>query len=821
MSDNYAGHGDPPKPVGMRAERPPTPDQQDSRFREMVRQSPFSMMIFGPSGRVLEVNPAFEEMWGVSASAVAGYNPFENEQSHAHGMVPFLERAFAGETVVMPEAPYDAALTASGGRRRWIRTFAYPVKDEAGRVSQVVFMHEDVTARREAEEKLRYQLHLTETITSRAGEALFLMDSAGRVTFMNPAAEEMFGWGQAELQGKALHDVIHYQRPDSTPFPLAECTLGRVMTSGESVRGHEDVFYARGGRPVLVRCSNAPVFEGGRIAGAVLAVSDITANRRAEQELRESEGRLRQMADAMPQIVWVTRPDGYHEYYNQKWYEYVGLDYERTKGHHWADPLHPEDRARARERWALALSTGEPYEIEYRFRRHDGAYRWFLGRALPVRDEAGEIVKWFGTCTDIDDAKRADEERARLLANEQASRARAEEANRLKDEFLATGSHELRTPLTAIAGWAHMLGEGGLDPDTARRAVSVIRRNAEQQQQLIEDILDVSRIITGKLKLESQRLDVASVVGSALDTVRPAAEAKSIQLRSDFGRGAEVVGDPRRLQQVVWNLLANAVKFTPPGGEVRVSAERLLRHVRIEVSDTGQGIMQEFLPYVFDRFRQADGSTSRQHGGLGLGLSIVRHLVEAHGGSVHAYSAGEGQGATFTVDLPLRASAEAAEPKAQDGAQTRHEESPEHDASDPKGGGDEAAPLMGLRVLAVDDNPDTLEMLATLLVNKGAEVRAESSAGGALGALAEMLPDVIVADIAMPGEDGYVFMRRARALGAGRGGWTPAIALTAHAGEADRARALRAGYQVHLAKPIDSEALVETLTKLAGTVGRR
>ncbi|HYE13434.1 MAG TPA: PAS domain S-box protein [Pyrinomonadaceae bacterium] len=399
--------------------------------------------------------------------------------------------------------------------------------------------------------------------------------------------------------------------------------------------------------------------------------------------------------------------------------------------------------------------------------------------------------------------------RARLYETEQRLRAEAEAANRVKDEFLATVSHELRTPLTAIVGWASMLRSNVLDADSTARAVETIERNAKAQTQIIEDLLDVSRIITGTLTLNAHASDLGPVVDAAVDSVRPAAASKGITIVAETEPGlGSVWGDPARLQQVMWNLLANAVKFTPPGGEVRVSVARSGERARVTVSDTGQGISPDFLPFVFDRFRQADQRITRQHGGLGLGLSIVRHLVELHGGSVRAESEGEGRGSTFTVELPFTASgeAEAGAPAA---------------AHSPAGGAaasasDLAPSLDGLRVLLVDDEPDARTLLTTVLEQRGAKVRAVASAAEALAELAEFGPDVLVSDIGMPGEDGYTLLRKVRALGPSEGGRVPAVALTAYAREEDRMRALLAGYQVHVAKPVNPSEFIAVVGGLAG-----
>jgi signal transduction histidine kinase len=392
---------------------------------------------------------------------------------------------------------------------------------------------------------------------------------------------------------------------------------------------------------------------------------------------------------------------------------------------------------------------------------------------------------------------------ARLYENVQ-------EASRAKDEFLATLSHELRTPLNAILGWIRMLRTGKLDESNFERGLEAIERNSKSQAQLIEDLLEVSRIISGRLRLDLRPVDLVSIINAAIDAVRPPVAAKEIRLEVMLDpKAGPVSGDPNRLQQVLWNLLSNAAKFTPKGGRVQVRLERMNSHVEITVSDTGSGISAGFLPFVFDRFRQADSSYTRNHGGLGLGLAIVRHLVELHGGSVHAYSAGEGQGATFTVKLPMmivqdmyRFPAEAVErlhPTA--GTQIAFECSPV---------------LEGLRVLVVDDDPDARDLLTTVLRGCQADVTAVSNAAEALEAISRQKPDVLVSDIEMPGEDGYSLIRNVRALDVEHGGRIPALALTAHARVEDRLRALSAGYKAHVAKPVEPAELVMVIASLAG-----
>ena len=396
---------------------------------------------------------------------------------------------------------------------------------------------------------------------------------------------------------------------------------------------------------------------------------------------------------------------------------------------------------------------------------------------------------------------------ARLLRSVQTARKQAEAANRMKDEFLATVSHELRTPLTAILGWANMLRTGDLDSVQTKLAFETIERNARLQDQLVNDLLDLARITTGKLRLNVSPIDPVSPVEAAVEALRPAAEAKSIRIQKiiDTSVGA-ISGDPERLQQIVWNLLSNAVKFTAKGGRIQVRLERINSHIEIIVSDTGIGIKPEFLPFVFERFRQGDPAPTRSHGGLGLGLAIVRHLVELHGGEVHADSHGEGQGATFTVKLPIIPVYQRQE--------TEERVHPRTAAILPQ---IEAADRIdGIKVLVVDDEPDTRELLKTMLASCGAEVTMAPSAKLALAEMERSRFDVIVSDIGMPEVDGYELMQRIRCLPVESGGKTPAVALTAYARAEDRLRALRAGYKMHVSKPIERAELIVVVASVVG-----
>ncbi|ODG97472.1 hybrid sensor histidine kinase/response regulator [Nostoc sp. KVJ20] len=528
---------------------------------------------------------------------------------------------------------------------------------------------------------------------------------------------------------------------------------------------------------------------------------EILERQRILEVLRQSEERYRYLAEAIPQLVWTTDANGECDFFNQNWCDYTGLTLEQSLGSGWLAALHPDDIQSADEVWSNAVKDGSIYNNEYRFKRaSDGSYRWQLARGLPLKDEQGIVVKWFGTCTDIHEQKQILEERAHLLELEQLARAKAETANRIKDEFLAVLSHELRTPLNAILGWSKLLQTRRLDQVKTSEALATIERNATLQVQLIEDLLDISRILQGKLTLNITKINLESTVLSALETMRLAAETKLIEVNTVFEPDVgEILGDSIRLQQVVWNLLSNAVKFTPKGGKVEVRLEQADGYAQLVVSDTGKGISADFLPFVFDYFRQADSTSTRNFGGLGLGLAIVRNIIEMHGGTVKAESHGEGKGAIFTVSLPLLP-----------------DESPSltDEQNYPAFLAPNSLPLNGIRVLVVDDDADSRDFVAFVLEQDGAFVIAVSSAYEALQTLAEVKLDVLVSDISMPDMDGYMLIHQVRNLIPEQGGQIPAIALTAFARNDDQQEALKAGFQIHLPKPLNPEELVAAIAQL-------
>ncbi|MEH1777701.1 MAG: response regulator [Nostoc sp.] len=549
-------------------------------------------------------------------------------------------------------------------------------------------------------------------------------------------------------------------------------------------------------------------------------------------ELRQSEERFRSLSTCSPVGIFETDTEGDCKYTNPRYQAICGLKAAESLEKRWLESVHPEDRERAIASWSAYICEGRDYSEEFRFQTTQSSIRWVQVRSSPMLSSQGELLGYVGTLEDITERKQAEEVRAQVI-REQTARQEAEAANRMKDEFLAVLSHELRTPLTSMLGWSKILRAKKLDDKATSRALEAIERNAISQMQLIEDILDVSRIIRGQLRLNVSAVNLISVMEAALEAVRPLAEPKDIQLSTvlDTSVGS-VYGDPARLQQIVWNLLTNAIKFTPKGGRVEVKLSTYFgfsisdfglgadsenldssntdengnlrskipnpksQYAQIQVIDTGIGISSEFLPKVFERFRQADSTTTRSHNGLGLGLAIVRHLVELHKGTIFAQSSGSGQGATFTVRLPLL----------QDNRENREVTGK---ISSPA-----STPLAGLRVLVVDDETDTRNFLSFMFEEYGAFATAVGSVDEALAVLEQAKPDILISDIGMSEQDGYTLIRKLRSLEPEKGGRIPAIALTAYTREEDHLEALSAGFQQHLSKPIDPNKLIAAVANV-------
>jgi len=738
------------------------------------------------------------------------------------------------------------------------------------------------------------------------------------------------------------------------------------------------------------------------VLGMTGVVQDISQRKSAEDTLRQSEEVLRALANTIPQLAWMAQADGAIVWFNERWFEYTGTTPDQVVGGGWHVTVEPSVLPAVLERWETMIRTGDPFEMEYPIRAADNSYRWFLTRVNPVRDRHGRVLRWFGTNTDVDQVKRAEqalrdeshvlellnstgsalastrdlrsllqsaaeaatgvagarhgaflyhgreaaaasgdradggdgtmftlytvsgaspaefeafgegganglfgpvpanggadlirssdvlhdarfqgaaplhapaghppvrsyltvpvaapsgevlgamffghpepgifterterivrgiaaqaavaidnarlyeaaqraaEERKVLLESERLARQDAERNSQMKDEFLSTLSHELRTPLSAILGWAQVLRRGGRDQNDFQKGLQTIERNARAQAQLIEDLLDMSRITSGKVMLDMQTVAPASFIDAAVETVRPAADAKNIRIEKHYTIDPGMVaGDPARLQQVVWNLLSNAIKFTPRGGQVTIELARNDANVAVTVRDNGAGIKPEFITHVFERFRQADASMTRRHGGLGLGLAIVKHLIEQHGGTVRAESAGEGQGASFTIELPL-AKQQPSTPAARARAAMIRSSAPA--PVEPA-----ARDLSGINVLVVDDDRDNRELIKRILGDCGATVRIAASARDAMGEFRRAVPTLLITDLGMPDVDGFELLDWVRKLDRSEGSQVPAIALTAFARSEDRLRALEAGFSAHISKPVEPSELIATVASV-------
>jgi PAS domain S-box-containing protein len=1152
-----------------------TPAPTEERFRAILEQAPLSIQIITPDGRIVRVNRAWEELWGVTLDQLGDYNILEDQQLAEKGVLPYIRRALAGEAVEIPPVLYDPNatipnITRHAEPRRWTKAIAYPIKDEAGRVREIVLMHEDITDRMLAEEKLRESEERFRSLLENANDIVYAHDLQGNYLSINRAGEKITGYTRAEILGGL--NIAQVVVPEQ--LEMARQMVARKLDDPTPTVYEVDI-RTKDGRRLTLEVSTRISWRDGRPVAVEGVARDVTERKRAEAQqqrlaaqLDNQRRHLQAMVASVPGVVWEAwgQPDAaaqridFVSDYVEKLLGYTVAEW-LAEPNFWLKHVHPHDRERAARNAAEHYARGGTGINRFRWIAKDGRVLWVESQSTVIVDEAGRSIGMRGVVMDISDRVRqetnerflaeastalassldyettlatvarlavphfadwcgvdmADEggtirrlavahvdpekvawahelseryppdpneprglyqilrtgesefypeipdallvaaardeehlrimrqigfrsallvplktrdqtlgvltfvnsdsgrhhtaedlalaedlasraalavdnarlyraeqrtrqaaevtadrlarlqivsaalsqaltpqevaeavigqgvsslgahagtivaltadgrelelvgtigfpqelverwrrfplearvpiadaarenvpvlvesitnwaerypelgplasvtgsralialplivkgrtigamglsfprprtfteedrgfmlalaqqcaqalERARLYETEQRLRAEAEAANRLKDEFLATVSHELRTPLTAIVGWAGMLRGNQFDQTTTRRAVETIERNAKAQAQIIEDLLDVSRIITGKLSLTARAAELGSIIEAAVESVRPTATTKGLTLKADIARNVGAVwGDPARLQQVMWNLLANAVKFTPPGGSVGVQLSREGAHVRIVVTDTGQGISPEFLPYVFDRFSQADGSITRLHGGLGLGLAIVRHLIDMHGGTVKAESGGTGRGASFVVELPLMTTDEATDT-------SRLTSAPAEVAAVEVASVEAAPSLANVQILIVDDEPDARLLLTTIVEQRGAHVLAVASAAEALAALKQFQPDILVSDIGMPGEDGYALIRRVRALSPEAGGRIPAVALTAYAREEDRMRALLAGYQVHVAKPVNPAELLVVLGGLAGVATAR
>jgi PAS domain S-box-containing protein len=804
-------------------------------YRAIFRHSSEPISIIDPQGYYVEQNAAHAELLGYSDGELKNQTP----AIHLGGEV-FAE--IARELAETGEYRGEVVSRTKNGETKHIELTAFAMRNESGEPLCYVGIKRDITERKESERALqRSEAQLTDFFDN-ATIGLHWVGADGTILRVNQAELDMLGYTREEYEG---HHISKFH----VDHKVIEEILTRLQR-GEVLHNYDAQLRCKDGGIKHVRINSSAYREDGKFIHTRGFTRDITERKRTESrmalqyEVTKILSESNDFVESMRQILqtvcrsldWAAgalwRIDHGGDAMRclemchvtsmetpefdrmtktlvlKKGMGLPGRIWELGKPA-WINNVSADDnfsRAAVANREGLRSAFGFPVLL-------GGEVSWVIEFFSPeIREPDEELLQLLSgigrQIGQFTQRKQAEEERADLLKREQTARADAEKANRLKDEFLATLSHELRTPLNAVIGWSRMLGSGRLDREGSRHALEVIERNAWAQKQIIEDILDVSRVITGKLQLNLSSVDLVAVVDAALDAVRPAMEAKEIQIETLIDTSLRMItGDADRLQQVVWNILSNAAKFTPNRGKVEISVSQTNSHVLIQVKDSGPGIDLTFLPHVFERFRQADGSTTRTHGGLGLGLAIVRHLVELHGGTISVENREDGQGAIFTVRLPLPSGE--LRPETLAGGDPAFKESQANQAG-----------LEGLKILIVDDEPDTLDLITVELAQHGAKITGVGNAEDALKALAESQFDVLISDIGMPKMDGYDLIRQIRQREAGKDQRIPAVALTAYARIQDRMQAIVAGYSTHIAKPVDANELVTIVASLAGRLSK-
>jgi PAS domain S-box-containing protein len=808
-----------------RAARPPRarPTGLYGYASEIVRTLREPLLILDSDLRIQAASDAFYLTFKSAVATTIGRRIYElgSGQWDSPALRKLLEELLPSNGKV---TDYTVEHDFEGIGQRTMLLNARQLHEEGSDTKLILVAIEDVTERRRAElEIARHRAWLATTLRS-IGDALIATDVDARVIFMNPAAERLTGWAGSDANGRPLHEVFNIV--NETTRKVVESPVSKALRSGSVVGlANHTLLIAKDGTERSIDDSAAPIRDkssdpDAALFGVILVFHDITERRAAERKLQTSETRFRRLFEAAHDGVLILDVDT-RRITDVNPFLMELLDY-------------PREHFIGKELWEIgffrdkASSQAAMHELheKHSIRYENLPLEDRRGRRHPVdvvanlylEDDASVIQC---NIRDISARKIHEREREALLANEQAARLEGEAANRAKDIFLATLSHEVRTPLNAILGWATILRGKQCSDEEVREGMEVIERNCRAQTQLINDVLDISSIVSGKLRLELRPCDLAIPIEAAIETLRPAANARHVVIEADLHPSFSSIAiaappvfcDVDRMQQVMWNLLSNAVKFSAKGDTIRVALDRKGSQARIVVSDTGRGITPDFLPYVFDRFRQADGGTRRNYGGLGLGLSIVKHIVELHGGTVQAESDGEGRGSTFTVVLPIRAVTVA------DGVDG------EHGVTD--GSVDAALALIridGIRVLVVDDEADARRLIGKVLTDAGATVTVAGTVAEAMAALTRLheqmgcAPDVLVSDLAMPDEDGFDLIRKVRAAGHGVQE-LPAVALTAFANKGYARSALLGGFQIHVSKPVDPQDLIAVVAALTGRAG--
>ncbi|HEY9862395.1 MAG TPA: PAS domain S-box protein [Candidatus Obscuribacterales bacterium] len=779
-------------------------------LQTIVAASPLPIIVIQPNLTVQLWNPAAAQVFGWSETEVLGQllpivPPEKQEECRLLREAVVRGEVFFGvETYRHKRDGSSVVLSISAAP-----LYSKSGSQDSGSVDTILLILQDITERQQAEQALRESEEWARLAiqVGRLGGWRLHLDT--NLVEMDERMREIWGEPKDTVM-VPLPKVIERMHPDDRER-VTSAVSDAIAPQSLGTYEIEYRIVWNDGTERWVSANGQVQFEGeGKLRQPIDffgTAIDITERMRGENERKQAEEALRNSAQRLSVALTAAKLGDWSwdaatdiVTFSEQAAEVFGI----PSGPYmtWTQMqtlLHVEDRDRTRLQVERAIAEHSDYDVEYRVIHPDGTQRWVAAKGRAQYDSSGQVLGMLGVVQDITHRKQAEAERERLLVREQVAREEAETANRIKDEFLAVLSHELRSPLNPILGWAKLLRSRKLDEKTVDRALETIERNAALQTQLIGDLLDVSRILQGKLSLNIAPVDLAATITAAMETVRLAAEAKSIQIHTLFdGDIRRIAGDSARLQQVIWNLLSNAVKFTPEGGKVNIQLQYVGSHAQITVSDTGKGISPDFLPYVFDYFRQADSATTRKFGGLGLGLAIVRYLVELHGGTIKVESLGEGQGATFTVWLPLMKQAALVD------------QNPVNALTDVA----TTSPLMGWRILLVDDDSDTRDYLTFVLEQAGATVSVATSAAEALQALGRSIPNILLSDIGMPEMDGYTLMRQIRSRPPEQGGEIVAIALTAYAGEMNQQQALSAGFQQHLAKPVEPEILLQTITSL-------